>query len=75
VSSSRRVSTPDTVPVGPTLSMFDPVYLGIDEAGLPVYLPMMYNNLLVGGVPGSGNPWSCPSSWPTPPCPPTAAPT
>jgi len=34
--------------------MFDPVYLGIDEAGEPVYLPMMYNNLLVGGIPGSG---------------------
>src|SRR5262249_35383798 len=50
----RPVSTPDTVPVGPLLSMFDPVYLGIDEAGEPVYLPMMYNNLLVGGIPGSG---------------------
>ena len=48
------VSGKDTVPVGPTLSMFDPVYLGIDEAGEPVYLPMMYNNLLIGGVPGSG---------------------
>jgi S-DNA-T family DNA segregation ATPase FtsK/SpoIIIE len=48
------MSTPDTVPVGPTLSMFDPVYLGIDEDGAPVYLPMMYNNLLVGGIPGSG---------------------
>jgi DNA segregation ATPase FtsK/SpoIIIE, S-DNA-T family len=44
----------DTVPVGPTLSMFDPIYLGIDEAGDPVYLPLMYNNLLVGGVPGAG---------------------
>jgi DNA segregation ATPase FtsK/SpoIIIE, S-DNA-T family len=49
-----RKSSSDTVPVGPTLSMFDPVYLGIDEAGTPVYLPMMYNNLLLGGVPGSG---------------------
>lgn len=48
------VSTGDTVPVGPTLSMFDPVYLGIDEAGESVYLPLMYNNLLVGGVPGAG---------------------
>jgi S-DNA-T family DNA segregation ATPase FtsK/SpoIIIE len=36
------------------LSMFDPVYLGIDEAGEAVYLPLIYNNLLVGGVPGSG---------------------
>ena len=49
-----RLSTPDTVPVGPTLSMFDPIYLGVDEAGEPVYLPLMYNNLLIGGVPGSG---------------------
>jgi S-DNA-T family DNA segregation ATPase FtsK/SpoIIIE len=52
--AKRPASTSDTVPVGPTLSMFDPVYLGIDEAGTPMYLPMMYNNLLVGGVPGSG---------------------
>ena len=50
----RRTSTPDTVPVGPSMSMFDPVYLGIDETGDPVYLPMMYHNLLLGGVPGAG---------------------
>ena len=48
------VSRVDTVPVGPIMSMFDPVYLGIDEAGLPVYVPMMYNNLLLAGVPGAG---------------------
>jgi DNA segregation ATPase FtsK/SpoIIIE, S-DNA-T family len=48
------VSSGDTVPVGPTLSMFDPVFLGIDEAGEPVYLPVMYNNLLVAGQPGAG---------------------
>jgi S-DNA-T family DNA segregation ATPase FtsK/SpoIIIE len=49
-----RRSGVDTVPVGPMLSMYDPVYLGIDEAGLPVYLPLMYNNMLLGGLPGSG---------------------
>src|SRR5690606_14327510 len=54
MARTRAASSSDTVPVGPTLSMFDPVYLGIDEAGEPVYLPMMYNNLLVGGIPGSG---------------------
>ena len=54
MARNRAVSSSDNVPVGPTLSMFDPVYLGIDEAGEPVYLPMMYNNLLVGGIPGSG---------------------
>ena len=26
------------VPVGPSLSMYDPIYLGIDEFGEPVYL-------------------------------------
>jgi DNA segregation ATPase FtsK/SpoIIIE, S-DNA-T family len=54
MAAHKPVSTDDTVPVGPTLSMFDPVYLGIDEAAEPVYLPLMYNNLLVGGVPGAG---------------------
>ena len=53
-AANPAVSTLDTVPVGPTLSMFDPVYLGIDEAGEPVYLPMMYNNILVAGQPGAG---------------------
>ncbi len=54
MASRRKPSTPDTVPVGPSMSMFDPVYLGIDESGDPVYLPMMYHNLLLGGVPGAG---------------------
>src|SRR5262245_47943939 len=43
-----------TVPVGPVLSIFDPVYVGIDEHGKPVYLPIIFRNLLVGGEPGSG---------------------
>jgi S-DNA-T family DNA segregation ATPase FtsK/SpoIIIE len=30
----------DRVPVGPVLSIFDPVFLGIDEFGHPVYLPI-----------------------------------
>jgi len=47
--------TPEaTVPVGPSLSMYDPMYLGIDEFGLPVNLSMVYRNLLVGGEPGGG---------------------
>ncbi|MDG4790241.1 FtsK/SpoIIIE domain-containing protein [Micromonospora sp. WMMD1102] len=45
---------PDTVPVGPIMSIFDPVFLGIDEFGQPVYLPMMYRNILIGGEPGAG---------------------
>ncbi|MFC7547175.1 FtsK/SpoIIIE domain-containing protein [Plantactinospora sp. GCM10030261] len=44
----------ETVPVGPMLSIFDPIYLGIDEFGHPVYLPMIYRNILIGGEPGAG---------------------
>src|SRR5262245_194544 len=49
-------STPASVsvPVAPMLSVFDPVYLGVDEFGKPVYLPMIYSNTLVAGPPGVG---------------------
>jgi len=43
-----------TVPVGSLLSMFDPIYFGIDEYGHHVWLPLIYKNLLTGGEPGSG---------------------
>lgn len=43
-----------TVPVAPNLSIFDPVFIGVDEFGKPVYVTMMYRNLLVGGEPGAG---------------------
>ncbi|MEV4515148.1 FtsK/SpoIIIE domain-containing protein [Dactylosporangium sp. NPDC049525] len=39
---------------GRTLSIFDPVFLGIDEFGHPVHLPMIYRNILIGGEPGAG---------------------
>jgi S-DNA-T family DNA segregation ATPase FtsK/SpoIIIE len=42
------------VPVGPSLSMFDPIFLGIDEYGAPVYIELVYRNLLAGGEPGGG---------------------
>src|SRR5256714_14712746 len=42
-----------TVPVGPVLSIFDPVYVGIDEFGHPVYVPIIFRNLLTGGDPGT----------------------
>lgn len=42
------------IPVGPHMSIFDPVFLGIDEFGHPVYLPMIYRNILIGGEPGAG---------------------
>jgi DNA segregation ATPase FtsK/SpoIIIE, S-DNA-T family len=44
----------DRVPVAPNLSMFDPLYVGIDEFGEPVYLDVVYHNLLPGGEPGGG---------------------
>ena len=43
-----------TVPVGPMLSMFDPIYVGIDEFGHPVYIRIIYKNLLAAGEPGGG---------------------
>src|SRR5947208_15355419 len=43
-----------TVPLGPTLSIFDPVHVGIDEFGHPVRVPMIYRNMLIGGEPGAG---------------------
>jgi S-DNA-T family DNA segregation ATPase FtsK/SpoIIIE len=42
------------VPVAPMLSMFDPIYLGIDEYGHPAYCEFVYRNLLAGGEPGGG---------------------
>jgi S-DNA-T family DNA segregation ATPase FtsK/SpoIIIE len=43
-----------TVPLGPALSIFDPVHVGIDEFGHPVRVPMIERNMLIGGEPGSG---------------------
>ncbi|RQW98678.1 FtsK/SpoIIIE domain-containing protein [Micromonospora globispora] len=42
------------VPVGPGLSMFDPLFIGIDEFGQPVYLDVIYRNILIAGEPGGG---------------------
>src|SRR3954469_2382503 len=47
-------AVPSRVPVGAGLSIFDPIFLGIDEFGDPVYLPMIYKNILIGGEPGAG---------------------
>jgi DNA segregation ATPase FtsK/SpoIIIE, S-DNA-T family len=43
-----------TIPVGPMLSMFDPIFVGIDEFGRPVYIRIIYRNLLAAGEPGGG---------------------
>jgi S-DNA-T family DNA segregation ATPase FtsK/SpoIIIE len=45
---------PATVPAGPKLSMFDPIYVGIDEFGHPVCIRIIYKNLLAAGEPGGG---------------------
>ena len=44
----------DRVPVGPSLSMFDPLFIGIDEFGHQVTLDTVYHNLLIAGEPGGG---------------------
>ena len=48
-----------TAPTSPAqvvsaLSIFDPVYLGIDEFGRPVYVSIIYRNILIAGEPGAG---------------------
>lgn len=47
-------SSPATIPVGPLLSMFDPIHVGVDEFGAPVYTRIIYRNLLAAGEPGGG---------------------
>ena len=46
--------TAGAVPVGPMLSMFDPIFVGINEFGLPHYTRVIYKNLLAAGEPGGG---------------------
>jgi S-DNA-T family DNA segregation ATPase FtsK/SpoIIIE len=36
------------------LSIYDPIYLGLDTRGRPVHVNLMYRNILLGGEPGSG---------------------
>src|SRR4051812_42868650 len=50
------VAETDSGPVelGPTLSIFDPVHIGIDEFGQPTRVPLIERNMLIGGDPGSG---------------------
>jgi DNA segregation ATPase FtsK/SpoIIIE, S-DNA-T family len=42
------------IPVGPLLTMYDPIYLGVDEFGEPVYTRVIYRNILAAGEPGGG---------------------
>jgi S-DNA-T family DNA segregation ATPase FtsK/SpoIIIE len=43
----------------PALSVFDPVFIGVDEFGMPVTVSLMYRNMLVGGEPGAGKSVCC----------------
>jgi len=45
---------PGIIPAGPVPSMFDPIYVGIDEFGHPVSIRIIYRNLLAAGEPGGG---------------------
>ena len=43
----------DEVVLG-SLSIFDRVFLGLDESGQPVNVTLAERNLLIGGEPGAG---------------------
>ena len=45
--------TSDCVPVS-SLSIWQPIHLGTDETGNPVYVNLAERNMLIGGEPGSG---------------------
>jgi S-DNA-T family DNA segregation ATPase FtsK/SpoIIIE len=51
---SRLAEPGSTQPAAPALSMFDPVHVGIDEFGLPLWIKVIYKNLLAAGEPGGG---------------------
>jgi S-DNA-T family DNA segregation ATPase FtsK/SpoIIIE len=44
----------DSIPIGPLASIFDPVFISMDEFGTPVYVTLIYRNILIGGEPGAG---------------------
>jgi S-DNA-T family DNA segregation ATPase FtsK/SpoIIIE len=45
--------TTEAIPVTP-LSIWDPIHLGSDETGQPVYVNLAERNMLIGGEPGGG---------------------
>jgi DNA segregation ATPase FtsK/SpoIIIE, S-DNA-T family len=58
MSRNKKIKPPstgdgDSVPVA-GLSIYDPVYLGIDEHGERVEITLIYRNKLIAGEPGSG---------------------
>ncbi len=51
---ASRVRPQSTADMSSVRSIFDPLFLGIDEFGEPVFIGMTYRNILIGGEPGSG---------------------
>lgn len=51
--STLALDQADSIPVS-SLSIYDPIHLGIDEFGSLVELELIYKNILIGGEPGSG---------------------
>src|SRR3954468_1458730 len=49
-----ETSSGEVKQLGPVLSIFDPVHIGIDEFGAPKRVPLIERNMLIGGDPGSG---------------------
>jgi S-DNA-T family DNA segregation ATPase FtsK/SpoIIIE len=47
-------TAPALIGAGSGLSMFDPIFVGIDEFGHPVCIRLIYRNLLAAGEPGGG---------------------
>ncbi|MGW0802738.1 FtsK/SpoIIIE domain-containing protein [Nonomuraea sp. NPDC002799] len=54
MTTITRAPAAGGVPIGPIMSMYDPIFVGIDEMRRPVYLPLIYRNLLAAGEPGGG---------------------
>jgi S-DNA-T family DNA segregation ATPase FtsK/SpoIIIE len=39
---------------GAVMSIFDPVFVGVDAFGNPIFVPIIFRNKLIGGEPGAG---------------------
>ena len=53
-ATNHRNSNGRGLPRSSGLSMYDPLFLGIDEFGAQVTLDLVYRNILAGGEPGGG---------------------
>ncbi|GIH03392.1 hypothetical protein Rhe02_14590 [Rhizocola hellebori] len=54
MSTLTACAATDPDRVGPVLSIFDPLFIGIDEFGQPVQVPLIFRNMAIGGEPGAG---------------------